>query len=219
MSLKEGERQMGLDVPRISEKTLNMVLKKWSTENWKSDPRKYVASDIINNGKELLLGSNVDWSLVLGSINAAREGGYGGYTQVGEAAIAVNGARFIGGLVAHAGWSMHDPQSVYLSGKYLAQIAKLEDFKTTMTSASVSYGRKTLPEAELLMKTLDLLLEHPNIRKHSKLVGKIIDLLCKGDIQGAHNIVSSLGDLVSRRAPDFSKATTSSILTPPNPGI
>jgi hypothetical protein len=216
---KEPEPTRSLDVPRISEKTSNAALKKWSTEYWESGRRRRVELDIIDNGKELLLGSSVDWSLVLGSISVVQEGGYGGYMQVGEAAIAVNGARFIGGLVAHAGWSMHDPQSVYLSGKYLAHIAKLEDFKNVMTLASVSYGRKTLPEAELLMKTLDLLLENPNIRRRSNLLTKTIVLLHDGNIQDAYKIVSFLEEPGSKRGPDFSKTTTSSILTPPKFGI
>ena len=87
-----------------------------------------------------------------------------------------------------------------------------------MDLASVSYGRKTLPEVELSMKTLDLLLEHRDIRKHSKLIEKTIDLLKNGNIQGAYNIVSFLEDRESSRGPVASKTTTSSILTPPSPG-
>lgn len=194
-----------------------MTLKRWSTDHWKSGTSGHVALNVIDNGKELLLGSNVDWGLVLDSISVARE--YNGSVQFGKDAIAAKGARLIGGLAARAGWSMHNPQSVYLSGKYLGHIAKLEDFKIKMNRATVSYGRKTLPEAELSMKTLDLLLEHPDIRKHSNLVTKTIDLLKSGDIQGAYAIVSSLEDLVSKRGPVFSKNTKSSILIPPKLGI
>jgi hypothetical protein len=214
----EGEPTRFLDVPLISQKTSNAVLRIWSTDRWKSDTSSYVASHIINNGKELLLGSNVNWDLVLDSIRVV--GGYNnrGGVQSGVDAIAVNGARFIGGLAARAGWSMHDPPTVYLSGKYLAHIANLEDFKTTMTNRAVSYGQKTIPEAELLMKTLDLLLEHPEIRKHSSHLTRMYNLLNNGDIQGAYSIVSSLEELESSRRPVSSKTTTSSILTPPNRG-
>lgn len=222
---REGEPTRFLDAFGISQnKTSNVALREWSTDRWKNDTSSYVASDIINNGKELLLGSNVDWKLVLDSIRVVRE--YNSAVQFGKVAIAANGARLIGGLAARAGWSMHDPQSVYLSGKYLAHIAKLEDFKITIAQAAVSYGKKTLPEAELSMKTLDLLLEHRDIRKHTKLVEKTIDFLRKGDIQGAYTIVSSLDDIESSRGPALrrgrpvsSKTTTSSILTPPKPGI
>jgi len=219
MTLKEPEPTRFSDVPRISKKTSNEVLKKWSTKHWESDSRRSVALDIINNGRELLLGSTVDWSLVLGSIIVVQEGGHGDYKRAGKAAIEVSGARFIGGLAGRAGWSMHDPQSVYLSGKYLARIAKLEDFKSTMTLAAVSYGQNTLPEAEFLMETIDLLLEHPDIRRHGYRITKVITSLHDGDIQGAYKIVSFLGEPVSKRGPDFSKTTTSSVLTPPKLGI
>lgn len=194
---REGEPAIFSDVPGISEKTSNEMLKEWSSQIWPSDGRNCVAQDIVNNGKQLLLGSNVDWGLVLSRINARKVD----TVVFGEAAIAANGARLIGGLAARAGWSMHDPQSVYLSGKYLGRIAgsKLEDFKTTMTLVSVSYIRKTLPGAELLMKTLDLLLEHRGGNNNGNFVKRIATLLRDGKIQEAYTIVSSREDFVSRR--------------------
>lgn len=205
-------------IPDISKKTSNEQLLVWSKQHWPSDRRRYVAYDIVNNGKELLLGSDVDWDSVLGSIRVARE--YNGSVQSGEVAIAANGARFIGGLAARAGWSMHDPQSVYLSGQYLAHIAgsELQDFKTAMTLSSVCYIRKTFPEDELLMKTLDLLSGHRDGRNNGNLVTRIATLLHDGNIQDAYSVVSSREDVVRRRGPDFSRTTKSSILTPPKFG-
>lgn len=193
--MREGEPTRFLDVPQISTKTSNALLQEWVKQHWTSDYRKYVALDIVNNGKELLLGSTVDWELVLSKTRAQKID----TVVFGEQAIAANGARFIGGLAARAGWSMHDPAIVYLSGKCLAHIAgsKLEDFKTTMTRAAVSYGQKTLPDAELLMKTLDLLFERRD-RNHSNLVTRIANLLRDGKIQEAHTTVSTRGDLVRR---------------------
>ena len=192
MTLEEHEPTRFLDLPRISDKkTSNATLKEWSSDRWKSGTSRYVALDIINNGKELLLGINVDWGLVLNSIRVVRE--YNGSVQFGQDAIAANGARLIGGLAARAGWSMHDPQSVYLSGKYLADVAgsELEDFKTTMTERVIFYGEKTLPEAELSMKILDLLLQHRDKRKHTKLVERTADLLRNGNIQGAYKTITT----------------------------
>lgn len=198
MGMNKVEQGIVLDVPPISIKTSNEKLRKFSSDVWPSDGRNSVAHDIVNNGKELLLGSNVDWNLVLSRISARQMD----TVLFGEAAIAANGARFIGGLAARAGWSMHDPQSVYLSGKYLGHIAgsKLEDFKTTMTLASVSYGEQTIPEAELLMKTLDLLLEHRGGNNNGNLVNRIAKLLHNGRVLDAYNIVSSRWDFVRRRA-------------------
>lgn len=211
------EQGIVLEIPPISIKTSNEKLRKFSSDVWRSDGRNSVAHDIVNNGKELLLGSNVDWDLVLSKISARKMD----IVVFGEVAIAADGARFIGGLASRAGWAMHDPQSVYLSGKYLADTAgsKLKDFKTTMTLASVCYIQKTIPEAELLIKTLDLLLENPDIRNHSNLLTKIAVLLHNGDIQGGYAMVSSREDFVRRRESVSSKTTTSSILTPPNPGM
>ena len=224
MTLKEPEPTRFL-VPWISKKTLHEQLKGFSDLRWSSsDSINRVSENIIDNAKELLAGSNIDWELVLSSIRMEKLG----IVRIGKAAIAANGARFIGGLAARTGWSMHDPQIVYLCGKYLGDIAgsKLEDFKTTMTQTAISYGQKTLPEAELLMKILDLLLEHPDIRKRAGLVTKTYDSLGNGDIQGAYNIVSPFEDPVRRRGPalpagmpDFSNTTISSILIPPSPGI
>ena len=225
MILEEGEPTRFLDVPRISKKTLHEQLKGFSDLRWSSsDSMNRVSENIIDNAKELLAGSNIDWELVLSSIRMEKLG----IVRTGGAAIAAYGARFVGGLAGRAGWSMHDPQSVYLSGKYLGHIAggKLEDFKMTMTLASVSYAEKTLPQAELLMKTLDFLLEHRGGRERASLVTKTYDSLGNGDIQGAYNIVSSFEDPVRRRGPalpagmpDFSRTTTSSILIPPISGI
>lgn len=216
MISREGEPTGFLDLPKISPKTSSEQLLMWSKEVWKSDSRNRVARDMVNNGKELLFGSNIDWNLVLSKISARKMGA----VVFGEAAIAADCARFVGGLASRAGWSMHDPQSVYLSGKYLADTAgsKLEDFKTTMTLASVCYMEKTMPEAESLMKTLDLLLGNPRIRNRSSLLTKIATLLHDGNVQDAYLMVSSREDLVRRREPVSSKTTTSSILIPPKPG-
>ena len=213
MIRKEPEPTRFLEVPYISPKISSAQLKIWSKDRWQSESRKRVAENIIQNGKELLAVSSIDWELVLKSIRTVKVDG----ACYGKDAIAVNDARFIGGLVARAGWSMHDPGSVYLSGIYLAHIAdsKLEGFKTTMIQTAVSYGQKTLPEGELLMKTLDLLLERQGRRDHRELVPKIAVLLHDGKIQDAYTMVSSRVDFVSRRGPFFSKTTTSSILTPP----
>ena len=199
MTTKEPEPKRFLDIPVISEKTPNEKLQEWSKQHWLSDRRKSVACDIVNNGKELLLGSNVDWDLVLRSISVV--GGYNSSMHFGEAAIAADGSRFIGGLAARSGWSMHNPETVCLSGKYLGHIAssKLEDFKTTMTLASVSYIHKILPEAELLIKTMDLLLENPDIRNRSNLLTKMGILLQDRKIQDAYTLVSSREDFVRRR--------------------
>ena len=190
MNPKESE-STEFQMPVISPKTLNETLNEWSNEvhPWPSEGRNRVAADVIQNGKEL--SPNSDWGLVLDSIKVAQ--GYNNSVKLGQDAIAVNGARLIGGLAARAGWSMHYPGSVYLSGKYLVHIAgsKLEDFKTTMTKRAVSYGQKTLPEAELLMKTLDLLLEHQGRKNHNRLVTRIAALFRNGDIQGAYTMVSS----------------------------
>lgn len=176
-------------IPDISKKTSNEKLLAWSTQRWQSDATRYVALDIVNNGKELLSGSAVDWNLVLNSIRIVER--YNGSTHFGGAAIAVHGGRLIGGLAARAGWSMDNPQSVYLSGKYLANIVNFEDFKAKMTLASVLYAEKTLPQAELLMGILDLLLEDSGRINHSRLVRRIASLLHDGNIQKAYSIVSS----------------------------
>ena len=194
---KEGEPKESLVAPWISEKTSNEQLQSWSKQFWPSEGKRRIAGDIIKNGQELLAGSNVDWKLALNTIRIQQLNG----VYVGEAAIAANGSRFIGGLAARAGWSMHDPQIVYLCGKYLGHIAgsKLEDFKTRMTQTAISYGQKTLPEAELLMKILDLLLEHPDTRNHGNLLTKTAILLHEGNIQEAYTMVSSRKDFVRRR--------------------
>ena len=186
------------ELPIISPKTSNGQLQEFVRRHWPSDDRKRVALDIVRNGKELLAGHNTNWDLVLSNIRVVQVN----TPKVGEAAIAVNEARFIGGLAARAGWSMHDPGSVYLSGIYLAHIAdsKLEEFKTTMTKAAVCYAENTFPEDELLMKTLDLLLGHRDRRNHSNLVTRIASLLGGGNVQDAYTMVSSRGDRVRSRA-------------------
>ena len=183
-------------VPDISKKTSNAQLKKYSSQRWISYGIIQIASDIVINGKELLV--DWDWELVLGSIKDVKE--YNNrLPQFGEAAVRANGARFIGGLAAHAGWSMHDPPVVCLSGKYLAHVASLEDFKTAMIQAAVSYGEKTLLEAKLLMKTLDFLLELQDRNRHRDAIKTVASLLGKGNIEEAYNIIKPRDDLVRRR--------------------
>lgn len=189
MTAKELEPATALDIPEISKKTQIEQLRTWSSQKWPSDGSRGVAADIVKNGKELLAGSNIDWKLVLSSIHVQQVSS----TQVGEAAIAANDARTIGGFAVAAGWAMHDPAIVYLSGIYLANRAgdKLEDFRTTMRQAAVAYGEKVFPKADLYMKTLDLLLELRDRSRRRNIITHVAPLLREGNIEEAYKTVSS----------------------------
>lgn len=215
---REGDPTRILDVPYISVKTSREQVQQYSELRWRNDGRSRIAADIIKNGEELLVESNIDWELVLGSIRREQLGS----ASYGKAAIAIYDAHLIGALAARGGWATHDPPIVYISGKCLAERVsdKLESFKSTMLRAAVMYGHKTLPHADLYIETLDFLLGVENRARHRKIINNLGVLLGSGDIEGAYEIMQeSRGDLVSRRGPDFFRTTTSSIRTPPKFGI
>ncbi len=211
------EQETTLELPLISKKTSNEMLKKWSSQCWPSEGRKYITQDIVNNGKELLFGHNVNWIAALSSISETQ---HETTIRLGEKAIAVNGSRFIGGFAASVGWSMDDPESVYLSGKYLANMAKLEDFKSKMSEVAVAYGIKSLGEnSGLYIEILDFLLELQKEKNRDESIKNIKGSLGDRDVQKSYRMMRSLVDVVSKRGLVFSRTTKSSILTPPNPGI
>jgi len=220
---KECEHHIGSSgLPSISRKISSERLKEFSRKRWLSDDLRAVSQAIVRNGKELLAGDETNWDLVLGSIRSQRQDS----VQFGEAAIAASGASFIGALGAQAQWSMHDPQMVYLSGVLLGyrvnakDNGELEGFKNRMQQACVDYGQKVLPKPSIYyMKILDfLLLEIKDRRTHRSTMDKVVSLLKEGNIKKAYNLINSLDDRVRKRGQGSSKTTTSSILTPPNPG-
>ncbi len=192
MIVNEVEAKIGLEVPRISQKTSNERLVEWSAQKWLRDERRCVAKDIINNGKELLEGRNIDWELVLRGIKSTQWG----ELRVGEDALANTGARFIGGFAAYVGWSMHDPGSVYLSGQYLAIIAddKLDVFRNIMAKSTIVYGEKTISNPELI-EILDYSLQIGGQQK-DWVTNSIKKFLSKGDISGCYKMISSRKDFV-----------------------
>jgi len=204
------------NVFEISEKTSAARLKEFSKGNWQSYATKQVAGDMVNNVKDLLVGTNIDWESVLKSIHYQHLNSL----KFGVDAIAVHGARYIGGLVAKGNWSMDDPPAVYLSVKYFADIVsdKFEDLKTKMLETAVTYGQKSLPDADSYMEILDFLLEVKNKEGYRAILNRLVPLLTSENIEEAYKIVKSDGDLVRRRQ-GFSNTTTSSILIPPKPGI
>jgi len=196
MTPKESE-QMRFELPVISPKTSSEQLKIWSNERWLSNGRKGVAADIVKNAKELLVGNNTDWELVLSSIRNQQLTSL----QLGEDAIAVDDARAIGGLGAAAEWPMHHPPMVYLSGGILVARVKeskeFEDFRSNMRNAATSYGHKTLPDADLYMEVLDFLLAAMRNRRHRAIIKKVVSLLANEDIEGA--LQQSRANVAGRR--------------------
>jgi len=219
---KEREHKDSSGLPLISRKISSERLKEFSGKRWLSDDLRAVSQAIVRNGEELLAGDETNWDLVLGSIRSQRQDS----VQFGEAAIAASGASFIGALGAQAQWSMHDPQMVYLSGVLLGyrvnakDNGELEGFKNRMQQACVDYGQKVLPKPSIYyMEILDfLLLEITDRRTHRSTMDKVVSLLKEGNIKKAYNLINSLDDRVRKRGQGSSKTTTSSILTPPNPG-
>jgi len=191
---EEIEQPMGLVVFEISLKTSKKDLEEFSNQGWRSTATRQVAEDIVDNGKELLARSDIDWKSVLENIRSID----GGSERNGVAAIAMHRARTIGALALYAGWSMHEPAIVYLSAKCLEKIAssnKHEDFRMKMRNAAYVYGWNNLPNADLYIKTLDLLLEIDR-DKHRADVRQAMSLLGEGDIKEAYNKIIALGAIV-----------------------
>jgi len=199
MISKDFEQRMILEVPLISPKIPNSRLEEFSRQRWLSDDAKAVAKDIVQNAKELLIGGNTDWELVLGSIRAQKLN----IVQFGEAAIAADSARTIGALAVYAGWSMHDPPIVYLSGRLIADRVKngenLGDFKNRMLEAAINYGNKVLPHADFYIEILDFLLQPKDRGKYGFIIRKVAPLLREGNIEGAYNMINPRDDLVRKK--------------------
>ena len=195
MTSKESQ-QIEFELPLISRKTSNDELKKFSSQHWESDAARQVAGDIVNNVKDLLVGTKTDWEAVLKSIRHQHLNSL----KLGVDAIAVNDARAIGALAVYAGWSMHDPAIVYLSAKCLENIAssnKLEDFRIKMRDAAYTYGQNNLPDADLYKETLDFLLAAMHNRGHRTIIKKVVSLLANEDIERA--LQQSRENLAGRR--------------------
>lgn len=218
MTPKELEPAMDLSRPQISKKTPIDQLSTWSSQNWPSSGMKRVAMDIFNNAVELTRDKEIDFELVLRNIKVDRHGS-GVYS--GRSAIAANPARTIGGIAVALGLSMHDPPLVVVSGIYFSESesvknnSSLNDFRKIMIEVTEDYGRNTLPSPDLYMQILRSL----SIEKTQNTKIRVGRLLQKGNIKEAYNMINSRGAFVISRTRQCSKATTSSILTPPNPSI
>mgnify|MGYP001585342565 FL=1 len=217
---KEIEPPMDLVVFEISEKTPIDRLETWSSQRWPSSGTKIVAEDIVNNAAELTMASDkeIDFELVLRNIKVYRHGS-GVYS--GRRAIAVHSARTIGGIAVALGLSMHDPPLVVLSGIYFSESesvknnSSLNDFRKIMIEVTEGYARDTLPSPDLYMKILRSLF----IEKTQNTKRRTGQLLQTGNIEEVYNMINPRGAFVMSRTRQFPKATTSSILTPPNPSI
>lgn len=213
---KDFERQNGLGLPLISPKTESGQLEMWSKQRWPSLALKVVGHDIVKNGEELLAGkSNFDWALNINDMIWRHLGN----VYYGEDAITARGAKLIGGLAVVGNWAMHDPRIAYLCLRELASLVKGNREREIMLKAALNYGQMVFPQAEQYMKTLDFLLEVRNRHKHEYAIKTLPGMLSIGNIEGAYNMVKSRGDWVRRQGFESSSTTTSSILTPPNPGI
>lgn len=186
MNFNESE-PIGLVLPIISEKTPFKELKAFSKKKWGSDARKQVATDIVQNGKELFPGA--DWKSILDNIHSM------GYSTLyrGYGAIAFSDAPHVGGFAVRIKRLMHDPPIVYLSSRVLANRVRaseeFKDFKSKMPYSAVEYGQKNLPEAQSYMEILDFVSEPNSSNKKRDCILKLGKLLCKDDIVGAYNIM------------------------------
>jgi len=191
------------DLPLISPKTSIGQLEIWSKQGWKSDGKRSVASDMVNNCRELLAGresvENVD--AALGSI-AYNSLGMGN-PQKGWTALAQACGSVIGGLAVGGKWNMHSPEPVYLSAVCFTSkldSSKWEDFKEELLEVAASYGKKTLPNPELYIKILDFLLESRNRDKNRRyLIVGMTSLLKDKGVQGAYDLMKSFNNSVGGR--------------------
>jgi hypothetical protein len=218
MSYKESELT-GQELPVFSKKTSSERLKEFVKQRWLSDGRIRVASDMFQNVKELLAGEVVNWDLILSNIRTQQMD----MPRVGKQALEVNGARIVGSLGAACNWAMHDPEIVYLSARVIADRVKeseeIEGFKSRISQASQNYALRTLPSAELYMGILDYFLKLKPTSGYGSVLKPIIPMFQNGDIEGIyHKLINPREDLVRKRGRPSNKIT-SSILTPPNPGI
>ena len=179
------------ELPLISLKTSSEQLQRFASDRWPSDARKFVAKDIIQNGKELLARYNINWDLVLSNIRVMQVN----TLRVGVDAIAVNGARMIGGLAVVMNSPMYAPPIVYLSGGLLVNklvnnvrnSEEFEDFKEKMEHSSVFYGQNTLlPPADLHMEILNFLLRIKDRTNNWHFIKRLASLLKEGRVEDAH---------------------------------
>lgn len=96
---------------------------------------------------------------------------------------------------------MDSPPIVYLSVKYLGDIVsdKFEDLKSKMLETAVTYGKKTLPDADSYMEILDFLLYCKDRNRHRTLLNRLASKLGSGNIEEAYNMFSQWDDLVRIR--------------------
>ena len=218
MTPKELGPAMNLSRPQISKKTPIDQLITWSSQRWPSSATEVVARDIVNNAAELIMARDkgIDFEFVLRNIKVDR---HGSGVYFGRSAIAVNSARTIGGIAVALGLPMHDPPLVVVSGIYFSESVKnnssLNDFRKIMIEVTEDYARDTLPSPDLYMKILRSLF----IEKTQNTKRRTGQLLQRGNIEEVYNMINPRGAFVMSRTRQFPKATTSSILTPPNPSI